>query len=596
LDHPGWYLAVTLGLLLGAALLAGFLAQMLHLPRVTAYLLVGLAMGPHTPLLGIGEWLAAQVGYSISLAGNHIPVEHLHYLEPIGSFAIALVLFNMGCHFPLTRFRRIIKRLLPISIGELLMTMTLVTGGMCLLGLLLSDSWVDWQTALLFGALALATAPATTVLVLKENRSEGPITEFTTGLVALNNLASIVLFELLFVLIQANRGGGMSIASETFQLATDLGVAAALGLVAGLVVSFCCGILLPPRWLILLTAVIAPVMGVCELLEVPYLLTFLMMGVTVASTSDKGEEISTTLDRLISLLCVVFFVIHGAAMDLNKLWAAGAIGVAYIALRCGGKYLGVFLTADAHRDGPQVKRWLGAALLSQAGAAIALSAIAVQRDPELGEPLQDIILGTVVFFEIIGPILVRTAVLRSGEVPVAVAILHTTSTPLEQIRTMVYRILQSLGINPLRGTPADRLDVSRVTRRNVKPLLSSDHFAAVLDHIEHSHDNTYPVVNSIGQLVGIIRYMDMRDVLFEPTASQLVTAEDLAIPAKRVLEQTATLGDAWRLLNDGPDDCLPVVIAATNQYIGIVRQRDLLQIVSKDVMRQHSEVSEQSVL
>ncbi len=580
-------------MLLGAALLAGQLARLLHLPSVTAYLLVGLAMGPHTPLLKLIERAAGQFGYSISLAGNHLSEEHLALLEPVGKFAIALVLFNIGCRLPISSFRRIVKRLLPISLGELITTMVLVTGGLWLLGALWGDTGLNWQTAVLFGALALATAPATTVLVLKESRSEGPLTEFTTGLVALNNLASIVVFELLFVVIHATRGGDASIGSigaEYLDLTRNLIAASMLGLLAGLAVSFFCGIVPATRWLVLLTAVIAPLMAACELLHVPYLLTFLIMGITVASTSDLADEICETLDRLTGLLCVVFFVIHGAAMDLGKLWAAGAVGVAYIAVRCAGKYFGVYFTADAHRDGPHVKRWLGSALLSQAGAAIALSAIAADRDKALGEQLQHIILGTVVFFEIVGPILVRTAVLRAGEVPVATAIFHSASSPVEQFRSMKFRILQSFGINPLNGNSADQLDVNRVTSRNVKPLLANTPFDQVLVHIEHSHDNTYPVVTDANLLIGVLRYPDVRDVIFEPALYTLVTAEDLAVPAKKVLKQDDTVDEAWRLLKDGRDDCIPVVTTEPpHHYVGVVRRRGLLRLLSHDVIRERAD-------
>ena len=225
-----------------------------------------------------------------------------------------------------------------------------------------------------------------------------------------------------------------------------------------------------------------------------------------------------------------------------------------------GKYFGVFFTANAHRDGPQVKRWLGAALLSQAGAAIALSAIAVERDPELGRHLQDVILGTVVFFEIIGPIMVRTSVLQCGEIPVAAAIAHTTNSGLDQLRSMGYRIMQSLGVNPFKGSTADELSVSRVTRRNVKPLLASAPFNEVIDHIEHSHDNTYPVVTESNELIGIIRYPDVRDILFDPALKTLVTAEDLAVEAKKVLQQDKTLGEAWRMLQDEGDEKVALVL------------------------------------
>lgn len=583
-NQPDWYLALTVGLLLGGALLAGHIAQMFHLPRVTAYLLVGLCLGPHTPVLGWIESVAVSFGYAISISGIHIPEHHLVHLEPVSNFAMALVLFNMGCHFPIARFRRIFKRLLPMSIGELSATMVLVTGGLSMLGLIFTDTGLNWQKAMLFGALALATAPATTVLVLKENRSEGPVTEFASGLLVLNNLAAIILFELLFVLIHWARGGPISIGAEYFDLTLDLGIAALLGIGAGLAVSFFCGLLPSSRWLVLLTAVIAPLMAVCELLNVPFLLTFLTMGTTLASASDLTDDISEALDKLTGLLCVVFFAIHGAEMDLAKLGAAGVIGIAYIVLRTAGKYLGIFFAADAHRDGPQVKRWLGTAMLSQAGAAIALSAIAVERDAELGKELQDIILGTVVFFEIVGPIMVRTAVLNTGEVPVADAIMHTSNTALDQLRSMAFRIAQSLGINPIRGNSADQLDVSRVTRRNVKPLLAGALFNEVIDHIEHSHDNTYPVVNDAKELIGIIRYPDVRDVLFDPAMKTLVTAEDLAVPAWKVLKQDETLGDAWRLLKDGRDDCVPVVSGEdAAHYVGVVRRRDLLRLLSHNI-------------
>ena len=586
MENADWYLALTVGLLLGVALIAGLAARMLHLPAVTAYLLVGMALGPHTPLLDWGEWLAEQAGYSVSLAGSHIPEAHLSSLEPVGDFAIALVLFNMGCHFPLSRFRRIVKRLLPMTVGELTTTMILVSGGLFLLGMVKTDTGLNWQLAVLFGALALATAPATTVLVLKESRSEGPLTEFITGLVGLNNLASIVVFESLFVVVHATRNTDVSIGAEYLELAFGLVLATLFGVIAGFIVSFFCAIVAPTRWPVLLTAVIAPLMAACELLHLPYLLTFLAMGGTVASTSDLADEISATLDRLTGLLCVVFFVIHGAAMDMGKLWAAGVVGGAYIALRSMGKVLGIYLAADAHRDGPQVKRWLGPALLSQAGVAIALSAIAAQRDPELGAQLQGIILGTVVFFEVVGPIMVRTAVLRGGEVPVSDAIFHTTSSPVEQLRGMMFRVLTSVGFDPLRGSSADRLDVARVTRRNVKPLSASADFDEVLDYIEHSHDNTYAVVNDTGELIGIIRYPDVRDVILDPTAKKLVDAADLAVPPKKVLKQNESLGEAWRLLKEGRNDCVPVVTTeAPHQFVGVVRRRDLLRLLNLDSIR-----------
>jgi len=112
----------------------------------------------------------------------------------------------------------------------------------------------------------------------------------------------------------------------------------------------------------------------------------------------------------------------------------------------------------------------------------------------------------------------------------------------------------------------------------------------VLDHIEHSHDNTYPVVKDTNELIGIIRYLDVRDVIFEPTAKMLVTAADLAVPVKKVLRQNETLGEAWRMLKDGRDDCVPIVTTdAPHHYVGVVRRRDLLRLLSHDTVREQAD-------
>jgi predicted transcriptional regulator len=115
-------------------------------------------------------------------------------------------------------------------------------------------------------------------------------------------------------------------------------------------------------------------------------------------------------------------------------------------------------------------------------------------------------------------------------------------------------------------------------------------FDEVLDHFEHSHDNTYPIVTDTNELIGIIRYLDVRDVIFEPTAKMLVTAADLAVPVKKVLKQTESLAEAWRMLKDGRDDCVPVVTSEVpHQYVGVVRRRDLLRLLSHDAVREQAD-------
>ena len=169
------HIASTLGLLLGVCLAAGVFADLLHLPKVTAYLLVGLLVGPSAL-----DW---------------IPEGHVELFEPVLKMAMAVVLFNLGCEFTFTKVRRVAAHCLALSAAEIACTSAFVAVGLWLFG-------CSGSMALLLGCLAVATAPATTILVLKEFRSEGPVTESTGFLVAMNNFVCIVLFELAFLAFQ----------------------------------------------------------------------------------------------------------------------------------------------------------------------------------------------------------------------------------------------------------------------------------------------------------------------------------------------------------------------------------------------------------
>lgn len=549
-----WHVTMTVGVLLAAALLAGSLGEMLRLPKVTSYLLIGVIIGP-----SVLHW---------------IPAEHVHKIEPLTRLAIALVLFNLGCHFPLPRMRRIAPRVLRLSAGELALTMLLVSFGLAVLG-------TSWYTAILLGALALATAPATTILVLAEMESEGPVTEYTRALVAVNNLVSIVLFEVLFVGVHFLQGKlDQHAASELIQLAQDVAGSITLGMAFGLTISFCYPLVAESRRLVLLVAITALALGACETLDIPYLLSFLAMGMTVANSSYHGRQVVGELDRLTGLLCVVFFVTHGAELDLAALVRAGMVGAAYIVLRSCGKYFGIALTASFTHDEPPVRQWLGAALFSQAGAAIALSAIAARRDPELGQQLQTIILGTVVVFEIAGPLLIRQAVLQAGEVPLARAIRHATSGPLDELRTIWSRLNFALGRDPWKHRSSDEIRVSEIVRKNVRGIPQWATFDEVVGQIEHSRDDTYPVVSELGELIGLIRYPELSSALFDRTLGPLVRAADVATSAKQILYADDPAARALAMFHAGKDDCIPVVTRDKPQrLVGVVRRRDVLRML-----------------
>ncbi len=546
--------AVSLGMLLIASLLGGIVADLMRIPRVTAYLLAGVAVGP-------------------SVAGL-VTTEHMHHLMPLTKLAMALVLLELGCQFPLAQLRPILRHATWLSIGELLTTFFFVAVGVGVLGYGLA-------TAVLLAALALATAPATTVLVLKESNSEGPVTELASVLVALNNIAAIIAFEAFF--LGARFLGGVleeHPVAEVQRVVVDLGGAILLGMVAGVWISYGSGLLNQSRWLVMVLAIAILLLGLCETFVLPYMLAFLVAGIVIVNTSDTAQELLKEHQKIAGLLVVVFFAVHGAELQLDSFLAAGALGGAYIVTRTAGKILGIRWASTWHHEAPTVRRYLGPCMLAQAGAAIALASTCAARWPEVGQPIQTVILGTVVFFEIVGPILTRWAVLRAGEVPLAQAISHRTETAASQAAKMWRRAREAIGLAPHSNVDIRTLRVGDLVRKNVAGISQTADFEEVVAVMRTSHDNTYVVVDSNKQMVGLIKYGLLSDTFFDAQIDSLVRAEDLAMPADVALKTDEPLEVAVEAFRKTSDDIIPVVTPQVpHQFVGVLRRSDLMQFL-----------------
>lgn len=548
--------AVSLGILLLASLVGGIAADVVRIPKVTAYLLAGMLVGP---------------------SGAHlIGTNHLHHLEPITQLAMALVLVELGCRFPLTHLRPILKRAVWLSVGELTATFALVS-------LLVWAADGRLSAAVILGALALATAPATTVLVLKETKSEGPITELAGVLVAFNNIAAIIGFELLFLVAHSlSQGSETPLAAQLVQLIRDLGGACLLGIAGGLSIAYLSGLLNRRRWLVMLLAVASLLLGLCESWNLPYMLAFLVAGASLVNTTDVAGELLNELEKIAGLLVVVFFAVHGAELQLAAFFAAGLLGLVYISGRSAGKILGTRWAAQARGEPATVRRYLGNSLLSQAGAAIALATLAAQRWPELGEQLQVIILGSVVFFEIAGPICIRWSVLKAGEVPLAQAIPHNTETPGTQAAKIWARGREALGFQPTQTADARQLTVAQLLRQNVTGIPQTADFDEVVTYVRRSHDNTYVVVDQQQSVVGIIRYAVLSEIFFDSSHDRLIRAADLCSSIDYQLHPDDPLTTAMELFKRTADDVLAVETRTTpGRLVGIVRRGELTDLAMR---------------
>lgn len=552
------HIATTIGMLLAASLVAGLASEMLRLPKVTAYLVAGLLLG--TSVFDV------------------IPHEHYQFLEPLTKLAMALVLFYLGTLFPFDQIRRISRRAIPLSIGEMVCTGVFVTAGVYLLGMTPAQS-------VLLGTLAIATSPATTMFVLRETNAEGPVTNLTSTLVALNNLAAVIVFELVWLGIELASTGGQthSIGVTLLRLIQSLGGAFLLGLVGGLVMSYACEIMHSRRWLVLLVGMASLLLGLSETWQLPYMLVFLVVGVVVVNSSSGTQKITAQFDSIGGLLTVVFFSVHGSELNLRLLWQVGLVGAGYVVLRSLGKILGVWFVANHTGASPAVRTWLGPALLAQAGVAISLSATATSRNAEIAGQVQTIILGTVVVFEIFGPLLTRAAVLHSGEMPVANSIHHTFGTPLSALKNVFTRLAGSAGLLDKRTAFSERLRVEQVMRRSIEGIAENADFNEVVHFVEHSHANTFPVIDDDRCVVGLIRFDLLNQAFFDPQSDLLVRAGDLATPPDLLLRPSQPIRDAVNLFRNTSDDCVAVVTdEAPHRLIATVRRSDLTSLLIRD--------------
>ena len=384
----------SLGLILLLALLAGHLVKTLRIPEVTGYILAGIALGPS--LLG---WVSA---------------ENLAALQVLSQVALGLILFSVGSVFEVSKFRRMGRQFVSLTLAESLLASVLVTGGLLALG-------QPWQVAFLLGAIAMATAPASTLMVIRECDSAGPVTENLLGLIAVNNLLCIAAYAIVAAMIDLTSGlGGTTLFDAAYRaaypLVWQLAGSAALGFLIGLLLAgWSTQVTETGEMLILLAGSILLCVGVAHLLDLSSLVASLAVGATIVNLTARSRSLFDTLAGTDPPFYAVFFVIAGADLDLTLVSSMGIVGVVYVGGRAVGKFVGALAGARWLRLEPNVQRFLGFGLIAQAGLAVGLTISIEQRYDSYAPVVSTVVLAAVVIFEMIGPLSTKFALVRSGE-------------------------------------------------------------------------------------------------------------------------------------------------------------------------------------
>ena len=363
-------------LLVGITMMAGLImsraAKLVKLPNVTAFLVAGLIIGP-------------------CVAGI-ISREQAESMGIISEAALGFIAYSIGGEFKLSYLKKIGKAPLTITFFQGMMAAVCVDVGLILFG-------VDVPLALLLGAIALATAPAATLMVVRQYKADGPVTQMLLPVVAMDDALGLMVFSISAAVAQGMLGGEVTISSMLLTPLIEIVGSFALGAALG--------------WLLAFGA------RFFDILNLYSLLVCMMIGAMMVNLSQQREVLIEQCNRFTPPLFLLFFVLSGADLDLSVLPSVGLIGVAYLLLRCIGKWGGTYLGAVCVKADKHIRHYLGLTLLPQAGVAIGMAALVSARFPTLAAQVNTIVLAGVLVFELIGPVITKIALTKAGEIPAA---------------------------------------------------------------------------------------------------------------------------------------------------------------------------------
>jgi Kef-type K+ transport system membrane component KefB len=390
----------VIGLIIAVSFLGSKLFQRVGIPQVVGFIVVGVLLGP-------------------SLL-NLVPLQLSEELIFISEIALGLIGFDIGSHLLFSELRRLGRSILIILLFEAVGTFLLVTIGVYLI----TDSV---YTALIFGALASATAPAATVDVLAEYEARGPLTTSLLAVVGLDDALALILYSVAAAFAESllAQSGGPSLLTMIELPLLEIGGSALLGIGLGLLLDrVMCRMKVQHDAMAVSIGFVFLAVGLSEAFGFSLILTTMILGMVIVNRcAEHGRHIRFTIEQAGPVIYVLFFTLVGARFQVSLLPTMGLLGLAYIVLRSTGKFFGAWFGGYLGGAEPTVRNNLGLGLLSQAGVAIGLALSSASRFSVYGEEGQalgalviNVITATTFVVQIVGPVCVKIAISRAGEI------------------------------------------------------------------------------------------------------------------------------------------------------------------------------------
>lgn len=409
---------MTLFISIAVAMTAGVLltraTKSFNMPDVTAYLVAGILIGPFF----LGRLGIPGLGFS--------SYEAVDELTLLSNLALGFIAFALGTEFIIPKLRQIGKQALIVGVFQAVITSIIVAAALVGLHFIIPDK-LSLQAAIVMGAIAAATAPAATLLVIRQFKAKGPVTNILLPVVALDDAVGLVIFAIAMGIAKALNGGTISMTSIIVNPIIEIFGSLILGAVMGYILK------LLESWfhanknrlmflvsMVILTVALSMIeldIGSVHVAFSP-LLVCMMAGTVFCNTCPVADEMMERGEKWTAPLYCLFFVLSGAALRLEVFTDIFIviIGVVYIIFRSCGKYFGASISSRLAHCEPNIVKWLGITLLPQAGVALGMSLSASEMLGSVGQLIRSLTLFSVLIYELIGPSLTKMALTRAGEI------------------------------------------------------------------------------------------------------------------------------------------------------------------------------------
>ena len=407
---------LSIGLAMFAGLLMTRFTKRFNLPDVTSYLIAGLLIGP----LALGALGVPGLGFR--------SFEFVEEMGLICDAALGFIAFSIGNEFRLEELKHIGKQATVIAIFQALTATVFVDLGLLALHLIVGSEVLPVSTCIILGAIATATAPAATIMVINQYKAKGPLTSILLPIVALDDAVGLIVFAVSTGIAKALNSGSISLVSVLInplvEIVCSLGMGAAVGWAFSEVEKFFHS---RSKRLSLAVSFVFVCTGLSKLefslgggVEIGFssLLVCMMCGTIFCNMCDFSEEIMYRTDRWTAPVFVLFFVLSGAELDLRVFsnLAVVGVGIVYIIARSAGKILGAHFSAKATHCQDTICKYLGITLLPQAGVALGMSVTVAAQFGAEGAIMRNIVLFSVLVYELVGPVMTKMALTAAGEI------------------------------------------------------------------------------------------------------------------------------------------------------------------------------------